>query len=613
MCDFVLAQRQLPYLDSAQNSPFSQLDFDQARREDLILDAIQRERDASQPEQFLTGTVSALDMMAPKNAVKKLREAISLLGIQKPKDAIRRLQKAVEIYPKYVSAHLILGLAYFDQNDKRAKEEFETSAQLDDQLPASHLYLGMLSLWSHDFAAADASLEKAALLSPNDPQILNVLAFAQNGAHKYAGVLHTVQHIHRLDHHGMSDVHYIAAAAALNLHDMNSGRSQLTTFLNEEPAGPLSAVARQELDNLTKSNKRQPQSMDSHGIQVLPGTVKAKTFPNTPYLESELRTVAAPADAPGDSSTIASPSIVERDPGFAETRPAFAASSWSNGFTIRQAVDETALLLAVSEHGKMVNGLDASNLHILDDNRPPDHVLQFLPQSKLPLRLGILIDASGSVEHKISFEKSAAKKFLDRVLNPESDLAFVAGFDNQVDVTQDFTGDSSILSDGVDKITRHSEGTAVFDAIYYASWKLAAYPDKDRVARVLVILSDGEDNSSHRRLQQSIEAAEAAGITIYSLNTSEDFDLHTDANAVLRVLADRTGGESTYPRNMGEIDRFFDRLSEAIRSRYLIAYKPAGFVPDGSYRKLKVTAVKDGKPLQVHVRKGYYARLAPEQ
>jgi Ca-activated chloride channel family protein len=100
---------------------------------------------------------------------------------------------------------------------------------------------------------------------------------------------------------------------------------------------------------------------------------------------------------------------------------------------------------------------------------------------------------------------------------------------------------------------------------------------------------DGEDNSSRRRLQQSIEAAEAAGITLYSLNTAEDFDLHTDANVVLRVLADRTGGESTYPRNRGEIDRFFDRLGQAIRSRYLIAYKPASFVPDGSYRTLKVT------------------------
>jgi len=613
MCDFVLAQRQLPYLDSAKNSPFSQLDFDEARREELILDAIQRERNDSQPEQFLTGTVSALDMMAPKNAVRKLREATSLLGIQKPKEAIRRLQKALEIYPKFVSAHLVLGLAYFDQNDNRAKEEFATAAQLDDQLPTSHLYLGMMSLWSRDFSAADASLEKAAHLSPNDPQILNALAFAQNGAHKYADVLHTVQQIHRLEHHGMGDVHYIAAAAALNLHDINSSRSQLNTFLTEEPTGPLSAVARQELDKLTHANEPQFRAADPHSIQVLAGPAQQKTFPNTPYLESELRNVAAESGTPDDSSDISSLAIVESNPGFAETRPAPAASNWSNNFTIRQAVDETALFLAVSEHGKMVNGLDASNLQILDDNRPPDRVLQFLPQSKLPLRLGILIDVSGSVEHKISFEKNAAKKFLDRVLNPESDLAFVAGFDKEIDVTQDFTGDSTILSDGVENISPHAEGTALFDAIHYACWKLAAYPDQDRVARVLVVLTDGEDNASHRSLQHSIAAAEAAGITIYSFNTSEDFDLHTDANAVLRALADRTGGESTYPRNMGEIERFFDRLSEAIRSRYLIAYKPADFVPDGSYRKLKVTAVKDGKVLQVHVRKGYYARLAPEQ
>lgn len=69
-----------------------------------------------------------------------------------------------------------------------------------------------------------------------------------------------------------------------------------------------------------------------------------------------------------------------------------------HGFTIRQTVDETALFLAVSERSKMINDLSASDIQIRDDNKPPDHVLQFLPQSKLPLRLGVPIDISGSVD-----------------------------------------------------------------------------------------------------------------------------------------------------------------------------------------------------------------------
>jgi VWFA-related protein len=130
---------------------------------------------------------------------------------------------------------------------------------------------------------------------------------------------------------------------------------------------------------------------------------------------------------------------------------------------------------------------------------------------------------------------------------------------------------------------------------------------------VLVILTDGEDNSSHRSLKQAIDAAENSGVTIYAFNTSEDLDLQTDANQVLRAIAEGTGGESKYPRNMGDLERYFRQLSEVIRSRYLIAYKPANFLPNGSYRKLKVTASKDGKTFQVHVRKGYYARLALNQ
>jgi len=605
------AQRQLPYLDGTRNSPLAQLDFDEIYRQEMILDSMQRDRGGSQPQQFESGTVSALDMAAPKKAVAKLREATSLLAAQKAKDAVQYLKKAIEIYPRFVSAHLELGLAYFDLKDKRAKDEFETATRLDDQLPISHLYLGMMSLWSNDFSAADTSLEKAALLSPNDPQILNALAFAQNGVHKYSDVLRTVQHIHTLDHRGMSEAHYIAAAAALSMHDNQSGKSELNTFLSEEPSGPLSPIARKELERLTHPGAAGAESPNAKNVQVVPLSVTRQTFPNTLRLKSELKGVTDSTKSPDDSEDTGEPSIAAITPSLPPVGPQVA--SWANDFTIRQTVDETALFLAVSEHGKMINDLSASDIQIRDDNKPPVRILQFLPQSKLPLRLGVLIDTSGSVEHRISFEKHAAKKFLERVMNPESDLAFVAGFDDQFNVTQDFSSNASALNEGVERIDRLGDATSVFDAIYSACWKLAAYPDGGRVARVLVILTDGEDNSSHRSLKQAIEAAENSGVTIYAFNTSEDLDLQTDANQVLRVIAEGTGGESKYPRNMGDLERYFRQLSEVIRSRYLIAYKPANFLPNGSYRKLKVTASKDGKTFQVHVRKGYYARLAQNQ
>ncbi len=129
------------------------------------------------------------------------------------------------------------------------------------------------------------------------------------------------------------------------------------------------------------------------------------------------------------------------------------------------------------------------------------------------------------------------------------------------------------------------------------------------MARVLVILSDGEDNSSHSSLKQSIQAAERAGVTVYSVSTREDKGDKTDADRVLEVLAERSGGEAMFPGDMMTLSKSFDKLHDLIRSRYFVAYKPANFQPNGSYRPISVTAEKGGNRLQVRARKGYHARL----
>jgi len=152
LCTFALAQHQLPYLDGARNSPFAQLDFEELYHRQMIHHAAQQ--DTAGQEQSAAGTVSALDLAAPETAVRKLKEATSLLRAQRAKEAIRYLQNAIEIYPRFVSAHIALGLAYFDLKDKRARDEFETATRLDDQFPISFLCLGMMSLWTSDFAAA---------------------------------------------------------------------------------------------------------------------------------------------------------------------------------------------------------------------------------------------------------------------------------------------------------------------------------------------------------------------------------------------------------------------------------------------------------------------------
>ncbi|HVM93198.1 MAG TPA: VWA domain-containing protein [Terriglobales bacterium] len=135
------------------------------------------------------------------------------------------------------------------------------------------------------------------------------------------------------------------------------------------------------------------------------------------------------------------------------------------------------------------------------------------------------------------------------------------------------------------------------------------HPDADRVANVLVVLSDGEDNSSHTSLKQAIQVEERTGVTVYSISTREDIGDKTDADKVLEVLAERSGGEAMFPHDAPGLSASFNKLRNVIRSRYFIAYKPAGFIPDGRYRSIHVTAVKDGQQLNVRTRQGYYARF----
>jgi len=102
---------------------------------------------------------------------------------------------------------------------------------------------------------------------------------------------------------------------------------------------------------------------------------------------------------------------------------------------------------------------------------------------------------------------------------------------------------------------------------------------------------------------------EETGVTVYTISTKEAGVDKTEADKVLQVLAERSGGEAFFPGDMQSLARSFDKLRDEIRSRYLIAYRPADFEPDGKYRTIAILAEKNGKRLQVHARKGYHARV----
>jgi VWFA-related protein len=412
-----------------------------------------------------------------------------------------------------------------------------------------------------------------------------------------------------MEHQGFANAHYIGAASAMALHDHETAQTQLRTFLSEDSTNPLAPVARQRLQALDTATSLE-EIENAPSIQELPAAARVPqvTFPNSAYLESQLNWAGNEADPDAcDACNVPRPVPLSRVKSKSSI-PTFA--TWKRMFTIQQVVDETALFFSVSHRGHSVNDLSIADIQLSDDHKPPEKILQFIPQSKLALRLGLLIDTSESVRRRIAFEKRAAEKFINKVLTGESDLAFIGGFQREVSVTQDFTRDSSKLIQGIEKLKTGGDGTSIFDAVFFACWKLSAYPDEARNAKVRVVLTDGQDNSSHRSLKQAIEVAEAAGVTVYTVSTAERIDDDTDADRILKTIAERTGGGSMFPGHLQALDLYLNQLPQAIRSRYLIAYRPADFKPDGRFRPVRLMAAKNGKRLRVQVRKGYYARMA---
>jgi Ca-activated chloride channel homolog len=273
--------------------------------------------------------------------------------------------------------------------------------------------------------------------------------------------------------------------------------------------------------------------------------------------------------------------------------------------TIRKRVDEVnVLFIATDKHGKFVRNLGQNDFNFFDDHKPVESIVAFRRETDLPLKMGLLLDVSGSVRTRFDFEQDAATGFLQHTIRAGFDQAFVMGFNVHQQLAQDFTDNVTALSRSVGSL-RDGGGTALFDAIYNACHdKLLKEQSDHPVRKALVILSDGDDNQSEHSQAQAIEMAQRAEVIIFAIST-DDSGLILRGDKTLERLADATGGRAFFPFKMKDIKNSFAAIEDELRSQYVVSYHPANFDADGRYRSIEISALK--KDLQVRARKGYYA------
>jgi Ca-activated chloride channel family protein len=264
----------------------------------------------------------------------------------------------------------------------------------------------------------------------------------------------------------------------------------------------------------------------------------------------------------------------------------------------------------------LISGMTKNDFVVFEDGVQQEVTFFTDEKTNPPVYVGVLMDTSESTKGKMQFSKEAAKNFIYTVTRLRKDKAAFMTFDNEINLRQDFTDKLDLLDRAVDKVKKTGSQTALYDAVWqFSDEKLRNAPGR----RVIVIITDGDDTFSRADLEDAIDIAQRTETTIFAISTKEGF-LGTvpgvDAGSVkdkgdkfLTQLCEETGGEAFFTGDMLELERAFLKISQELRSQYIITYRPANQNYDGKERKVEVrlTDKEKADKYQLRTKKSYRA------
>ena len=291
--------------------------------------------------------------------------------------------------------------------------------------------------------------------------------------------------------------------------------------------------------------------------------------------------------------------------------PGYNGAGQEKGTAIKANVDLVVLHVTIADDaGQFIGDLKKNDFRVFE-NKIEQNISVFTRED-VPVTMGLVIDNSGSMREKREQVNSAAMTFV-KTSNPQ-DEAFVVNFNDEyyLDTDGDFTSDQKDLENALSRIdTRGS--TALYDAVIGSLDHLKkAHKDK----RVLLVITDGDDDASRKTLADAMKAAQQSNAAIYAIGVFSADDRRNDKKMVrkstkeLKDLAEVTGGMAYFPETLDEVKPVCEQVARDIRNQYTIGYYPTNATKDGTFRSVQVQLVSTeghGK-LSVRTRTGYYAQ-----
>lgn len=289
------------------------------------------------------------------------------------------------------------------------------------------------------------------------------------------------------------------------------------------------------------------------------------------------------------------------------------------------------LFTAQDKNRRLLTDLKQGDVRLLEDGKPQEFVA-FSRQVDLPLSLAILIDTSASQERTLPEEKAAAISFLETVIRPAKDEVCVVSFTGEATLEQGMTNNLQRLRRSVSQVrfsppagyigggvstgtppiagTNQAAGsTAIWDAIWVTSDEILG-PAPEKTRRAIILLTDGVDTFSKKKLDEAVQAALRSEAIIYSIGIGDNFYSGVDRGS-LNKISERSGGRAFFPKDESELRKAFDQIQDEMRSQYLIAYEPTNQNRDGAYRTITIELtnpqLKNEKVKLTH-RQGYFAK-----